>query len=86
MTVKAALFVVASILAGALLVASVESRWLAAALYLVGAWSLARAYYFAFYVITGYCDPSFRYAGVWSALRWVVRHGRARRTSTTPTR
>jgi len=36
-------------------------------------WCFARAYYFAFYVIQHYVDPSFRFAGLWSFLRYVVR-------------
>ena len=42
-------------------------------LYGLGAWSACRAYYFGFYVITSYCDPTYRYAGVWSAMRWAIR-------------
>jgi hypothetical protein len=36
-------------------------------------WSFCRAYYFAFYVIEHYVDPSFRSAGLSSALRHPLR-------------
>lgn len=39
-------------------------------------WSFCRAYYFAFYVIEHYLDPSFRYSGLFS----MVRHLLSRKT------
>ena len=33
-------------------------------------WASARTYYFLFYVLHSYVDPHFRYAGVWSCLRY----------------
>ncbi len=79
MILKAGLFLVIVALVGALLVARPEplqGRAWTLALYMLGAWSFARAYYFAFYVIERYCDPTFRYAGVWSAVRWVLMRKR----------
>ena len=35
-------------------------------------WCFARAYYFAFYVIQHYVDPGYRYAGLFSFLRYLV--------------
>jgi hypothetical protein len=40
-------------------------------------WSFCRAYYFAFYVIEHYVDPGYRFAGLWSFVVYLVRHGRA---------
>ncbi len=40
-------------------------------------WSFCRAYYFAFYVIEHYIDPGFRFAGLGSFLRYLVRRRRA---------
>ena len=40
-------------------------------------WAFARAYYFAFYVIEHYVDPSFRFAGLGDFLRYAL----AKRTS-----
>jgi len=43
-----------------------------AALLGIAAWAFCRAYYFAFYVIEHYIDPSFRFAGLTSVLRHVL--------------
>jgi len=43
------------------------------ALLAVTIWCFARAYYFAFYVIQQYVDPSFRFAGLGSFLRYLIR-------------
>ncbi len=37
-------------------------------------WSFCRAYYFAFYVIEKYVDPQFRFAGLWSVIRYICQH------------
>lgn len=77
MILKAVMFLAITTLVGIALVLNPPSpRLLSLALYAVGVWSAARAYYFAFYVIERYCDPTFKYAGVWSAIMWVARHGR----------
>jgi hypothetical protein len=34
---------------------------------------IAPAYYFAFYVIEHYVDPGYRFAGLWSFVRYVLR-------------
>ncbi len=44
-----------------------------AALYLTGCCSLARACYFAFYVITNSIAPTFRYSALTSALRQLIK-------------
>jgi hypothetical protein len=36
-------------------------------------WAFCRAYYFAFYVLERYVDPSFRFAGLGSFLLYLVR-------------
>lgn len=40
----------------------------------VTVWSFARAYYFAFYVIERYIDPTFRFAGLLGAIRYAIRN------------
>ena len=35
-------------------------------------WAFCRCYYFAFYVIEHYIDPEYRFAGLWSFLRYVM--------------
>jgi hypothetical protein len=44
-------------------------------------WCFCRFYYFAFYVIEHYCDPTFRFAGLWSFLRYLVSSRRSRKVS-----
>ncbi len=34
-------------------------------------WSFCRAYYFAFYVLEHYIDPSYRFSGLISVLRFI---------------
>ena len=36
-------------------------------------WAFCRAYYFAFYVIEHYADPSFRFAGLGSFVRYALK-------------
>ena len=47
-----------------------------AALLALTVWSFARVYYFAFYVIERYVDPGYRFAGLWSFVRYATRHRR----------
>ena len=46
-------------------------------LHLLAVWCFCRFYYFAFYVIEHYIDPTFQYAGLWSAV--VYLWGRKRK-------
>jgi hypothetical protein len=72
MYLKAALFVLAGLLASAgilLLAPSVQIAFLLA----VAIWSFSRAYYFAFYVIQHYIDPGYRFAGLWSFFRYLLK-------------
>lgn len=43
-----------------------------AALLALAIWCFARAYYFAFYVVEHYADPAYRFAGLWSFVRYVI--------------
>ncbi len=73
MLLKALLFLVLGVVAAALLLGdSLSVR--TAALLLVVIWAFARAYYFAFYVIERYIDPSFRFSGLLSAVRYWMTH------------
>jgi hypothetical protein len=50
-----------------------------AAFMLLMIWAFARAYYFAFYVIEKYIDPTFRFAGLVDFVRYMVhRRGSGR--------
>lgn len=72
---KGGLFVVLGSLAAALLVAEHPSLT-TVALLAVAVWSFARAYYFAFYVVQHYVDPSFRFAGLGSFVRYLLSRDR----------
>lgn len=70
MTLKAVLFLVAGTIAAATLL--IESPNLRTAfLIAVCVWSFCRLYYFLFYVIERYIDPTFRFDGIGSALRYL---------------
>lgn len=47
--------------------------WRNAALLVLAMWAAARFYYFLFYVLERYVDPSLRYAGVLALLRELRR-------------
>ena len=46
--------------------------WRLLALHAVAVWAFARAYYFAFYVVGRYVDPSYRFAGLGSFVRYLA--------------
>ena len=69
---KGALFLVAGLLAGGLLLIEHPSL-VDAVLIVICVWSFCRAYYFAFYVIEHYVDPGYRFAGLWSFLQYLRR-------------
>jgi hypothetical protein len=47
--------------------------WHVFVLLLLTVWAFCRAYYFAFYVLEHYIDPSFRYSGLGSLLNHLRR-------------
>jgi hypothetical protein len=69
--IKGALFLLLGLFSAVLLYA--ESPALHTALLLViMVWSFCRFYYFAFYVIERYIDPSYRFSGLLSAARYLL--------------
>ena len=72
---KGALFVVLGLLSGVLLWMDLPT-WRTAILLAVCVWAFCRAYYFAFYVIERYVDPQFKFAGLWSAVRYLITRRR----------
>jgi len=72
MYLKAGLFVAIGLSSAGLILWD-SPRWQTAVLLALAIWSFARAYYFAFYVIERYIDPSYKFAGLWSALRYLMR-------------
>jgi hypothetical protein len=60
---KALLLLLLALLASAGLL-YLHRDWLTAALLAAAVWASARFYYFAFYVIQHYLDPSYRFSGL----------------------
>ena len=69
---KGGLFLVLGLLSAALLLLDSPR---ARTLLLLGAcvWAFCRFYYYAFYVIERYIDPRFRFAGLLSVARYLIR-------------
>ena len=67
---KAGLFLAIGLLAIVLILVQNPNLRLAALL-AIAIWAFCRAYYFAFYVIEHYVDPSFKFAGLGSFLRYL---------------
>ena len=72
MYLKAALLLLGGVLASAIILVDSPS-WRIAMLLAIAVWCFCRAYYFAFYVIEKYIDPSFRFAGLTSVVRYWLR-------------
>jgi hypothetical protein len=69
---KGLLFLLGGLVAAILLV--LEHPSVKVALLLAAAvWCFARAYYFAFYVMERYVDPSYKFAGLCSLARYLAR-------------
>jgi hypothetical protein len=65
---KGLLFAGIAVLSAALLIAEMPSAQVAALLALL-VWASCRFYYFLFYVLERYVDPTMRYAGLFDLLR-----------------
>ena len=72
---KGALFVLGGLLASGLILAEHPNVKIALLLG-IAIWCFARAYYFAFYVIEHYVDPSYKFAGLGSFVRYLLRNRR----------
>jgi hypothetical protein len=68
--IKGGLFVLLGCLAVTAILLQYPSLSLAALL-AIAIWSFCRAYYFVFYVIEHYIDPEYRFAGLWSVVRYL---------------
>ena len=77
MYVKAILFVMIGVMASAMLIVE-HPQWRTVLLLALAVWSFARAYYFAFSVIEKYVDPTYRFAGLTSFIRYLVARRRSR--------
>jgi hypothetical protein len=71
MKLKAVLFAGIGLLSAFLL--WLESpRLITVVLLLLCIWAFCRLYYFAFYVIERYIDPTFKFSGLFAALRYLM--------------
>lgn len=68
---KGALFVLLGLLSTALLIVGCPT-WKRAVLLAIAIWSWCRFYYFCFYVIERYVDSSYRFSGLFSAIRYLL--------------
>ena len=73
---KGILFLIVGLLAATILFLEAPTLKVAALLTIV-VWCFCRAYYFAFYVIEKYVDPTFRFSGLWSAVRYLCGKNRS---------
>jgi hypothetical protein len=70
--VKGILFLLLGLVAAVLLILENPS-WKVAGLLALAIWCFCRFYYFAFYVIAKYVDPSFKFSGLWSFACYLVK-------------
>ena len=73
---KGFLFLVAGVLSAGILIAQ-QPGLRNVALLITCIWCFCRFYYFAFYVIQHYVDPSYRFAGLGSFMRYLWRRSRS---------
>jgi hypothetical protein len=74
---KGILFLLVGLLSSLLLV--LEHPHIKTALLLaISVWCFCRFYYFAFYVIEHYVDPTYRFSGLWSFARHLMSRPRNR--------
>ena len=77
---KGTLFLIVGLLAATLLFLEAPTLKVVVLLTIV-IWCFCRAYYFAFYVIEKYVDPTFRFSGLWSAVRYLCGKHRSSKSS-----
>jgi hypothetical protein len=68
---KFAFFILLGLLSSGLIL-FLHPTLLTAALLAVAVWAFCRAYYFAFYVVERYIDPTYRFAGLTSLVRYAL--------------
>jgi hypothetical protein len=69
---KGILFLVVGVLSAALLVLD-NLKWNTVVVLAITIWCFCRFYYFAFYVIEKYVDPSYKFSGLWSFACYLVK-------------
>lgn len=68
---KGALFGLLGCLSGFVLLFP-NFSWTNLLLFVISVWAFCRCYYFCFYVMERYADPSFRYAGIWDLIKYLT--------------
>ena len=76
---KGVLFLIVGLLSSMLLLLD-HPEIKTALLLAVAVWCFCRFYYFAFYVIERYVDPSYRFSGLCSLARYLIVHRHDRRS------
>ena len=69
---KALLFLAIGLMSGAILLLD-HPQWKTAGLLVLAVWAFSRLYYFMFYVVERYVDPTYRFAGIGSFLIYLLR-------------
>jgi hypothetical protein len=69
---KGLLFLLIGLAAAGLLFMN-DPRWQTAVLLALVVWSFCRCYYFAFYVMEKYVDPGYKFSGLISFARYLIR-------------
>ena len=72
---KGTLFLAAGV-ASSLLLFLEHPTWRVAVLLIISIWCCCRFYYFAFYVIEHYVDPGYRFSGLGSFAKYLLRKRR----------
>jgi len=78
MYLKAGMFVLIGVLCFAVVLLQCPTLRTAALLLLM-IWAFARAYYFAFYVVEKYADPGYKFSGLLSFARYLIKKRRGGR-------
>ncbi len=73
--IKGILFLALGVLAAVLLLVQAPSLTVALLL-IISVWAFCRFYYFAFYIIEHYVDPTYRFSGLWGFLQYAIRKRR----------
>jgi hypothetical protein len=69
---KALLFLAIGLMSAAILLLD-DPHWKTAVLLVLTVWAFARLYYFMFYVVERYVDPTYRFAGIGSFVIYLLR-------------
>jgi hypothetical protein len=77
--VKGGLFLLLGLLAAALILLQHPTLQIGGLLF-IAVWAFCRFYYFAFYVIEHYVDPAFRFTGLLSFAKYLLRREPETRT------